>query len=633
LYSRESLLLHLHSKVFIFVFLFALFSLTSLCIPEKPSITIVANYLAYSYDWDILYAEDEISIEIDGIEISCDWLRIDFKSNNLSASGKVVARYKDSKKMDKEIAADLFELKLNNNEGRFLVFDEEINEIFWPEKDEEKESYQPIRMNYSEISRTKIESSFLYYLGSKMVISPEMEVTGYDVIFFIEGIPSFRLSKRKLRSLQQSEKSGFEFKSIRFASSQGLLTGIGYHYRGSGFFSNDTDLYYQERGLLRGTYTPERIARIDNQASFRFGENDDAQFSSYYDTAAGWWGRLRYSHRFTAANISSIEFFHRETFNQRPESWIIINNIFKIAESGNLNTQLRYELQHQYATDLSYSQILPAGFSFALNSSYNKRQPTGYLSESEIFNGTFNLNYANRYVSLQTGYSMNRDLLADRSLTQPSLIMQANPLRFYGDLLAFTISNAYYYSTYQISGMEEQKNYNNNLALDFSNIPINLFKNTVINLNLRIEQLMRSEGENTTSGAMFVSLQRWISERSYWRIIYGYQTRRPTKNWLIEGMNSQDITAQIRIQPLPKILTWLSVSMDPEIWQMKSSNTNIIYDIGRRWLTEVWASYDFQMGSLNNLDFILAKDLQRAELRFKWRHLTREFLFEFVPKF
>jgi hypothetical protein len=626
-------LLQLCWKTLIFVLVFTLSSLTSLCNPEKSSITIVANYLAYSYDWDILYAEDEIILEIDGFVIYCDWLRIDFKSNNLSASGKVFAQYKDDDEKGNEIAADLFELELNSNKGRFLTFDKEISEVFWPVDDEEKQSYQPIRMNYSEISRTKVESSFLYYLASKMVVSPNAEVTGYDVIFFIEGIPSLRLSKRKLKSLKNLEKSGFEFKSIRFASSQGLLTGVGYHYKGSGFFSNHTDLYYQERGLLRGNYTPERIARISNQAQFRFGGNDDVLFSSYYDTAAGWWGRLRYSHRYASANLSSIEFFHRQTFNQRPESWIIVNNIFKIAKSGNLSTQLRYELQRQYSTDLSYSQGLPAGFSFNFISSYNRRQQRGYLGESKIFNGSFNLNYANEYVNVQTGYSMNRDLLADRTLTQPSLIMQASPIRFYSDLLVFTASNAYYYSTYHISGMEEQKIYNNNLALDFSNVPINLFKNTTISLNFRIEQLMRSEGEQTTSGAMFVSLQRWLSERSYWRMIYSFQTRRPTRNWLIEGMNSQDVTAQIRFQPLPKILTWLSVSADPEMGKMKSSNTNIIYEIGRRWLTEVWASYDFQMGSLNNLDFILAKDLHRAELRFKWRHLTHEFLFEFVPKF
>jgi len=460
-----------------------------------------------------------------------------------------------------------------------------------------------------------------------------MEVTGFEVIIFVEGIPSLQFSKRKLKSSLQVERTGFQFKSIRFANNQGLLTGVGYRFKISRFFSNNTDVHYQERALLRGEYVPERIARINNQANFRFGDNDTAMLSAYYDTAAGWWSRLQYSHRYSSAGLSSIELFYREPTNQRPESWIVINNAFNIGTSANINALLKYELQRQYSTDLSYSQKLPAGLSFSLSSSYHRRQPGGYLGESQLFNGNFTLNYANQYVNLQSGYSLNRDLLADRTLTQPSLMVQMSPVEFYGDLLSFNISNAFYYSVYNMAGMDEQKSYNNNLAFDFSNVPINLFKNTTLGLNLRLEQLMRREGEHTTSAGLFLSLQRWISEQSYWRVIYSYQTRRPTRNWLIEGMNSQDFTAQIRFQPFSKMLSWISLSADPELWQMKSSNTNLVYEIGRRWMTELWASYDFQMGSLINLDFILTKDLRRAELRFKWRHLTREFLFEFIPRF
>jgi len=350
-----------------------------------------------------------------------------------------------------------------------------------------------------------------------------------------------------------------------------------------------------------------------------------------YNSSSLWntffWLNKNWSKKF----VTQANFSYNKPINLKGEAWFGLQSTIDTGKFGNISFSGKYEIQNQILTNFSYRNTLLKKINFLLSSSYSQLKIGKSPDYSKIFSGGVNLSYSSRIFNVSTDYFLNYDLFGDQLLSQPQLRLGLNPFKFYGGLISASIYNIFIYNNLKRGGTEEDS-YSNNTVLTLSTQPIFLQKGFSLNYNFSLEQFVEKEGRNFTSGGLIFNLNKSIVKGVSLQGLYSFQSRRKTKDWLIEGTTSQNLSAVLKVNPSERLNGWISFSYDPKNSQWRQSFADISVGIMRNWKLHSLVHYDFLLRKINNVDLYLIRDAGRFQLRFIWRSLSKQFLIELVPR-
>ena len=154
---------------------------------EETLISIKGEYLAYSYDFNQIYGEN-VEVEFSSYSATCRHIKIDITPKIFYAYGDVILE-----KGGEKLNGDEFLFDPQAKKGTLISYGEkiEVKEI----ENEEKEIPSQKNDVLEELTLSKIQKSFIYFVGQTFHITTDFDVFGYNVTLFVEGLESVGFKK------------------------------------------------------------------------------------------------------------------------------------------------------------------------------------------------------------------------------------------------------------------------------------------------------------------------------------------------------------------------------------------------------------------------------------------------------
>jgi hypothetical protein len=589
---------------------------------DKILIEFQASYLAYSYDHNQIYGEN-VSFQLLSYDVTCDHLKADIGTRVFYAYGSVVLIMEG-----KRLEGDEFFFSPEARRGTLIQYSNKVNAIQLRPEEEEATLPSDVLEN---LTLPKIQSSLFYFTCERAQITEDYEVLGEGVILHLEGMESVGFKKFKLSSGLKQRGSGFSLDKIWFTKSQGIIARGSYLFRTPDKVNSLTQLNYEERSVLKDYAGPDRQIDILNSTSIVFDDNTNVSFTGNYNSSNLWNVGFLLNRRWNEHVTTIFDVSYNKPVNFRGETWLGFTSILGGGHLGDLSFSGRYEFQDQVLGSITYANTFLECLTFLLNSTYSKIKIVGSESFSEILTGGVSLSYDSRIFNLSTDYYLNHDLFGSQLLSQPQLRLGINPFSFYGGILLASFTNIFIYSDVE-AGDEHQDTYSNNMIFSLSTQPMYVTPFFSLNMSVAVEQFLEKEDRNFTSGGFIGKGTIEIAKGFFLEGLYNFQSRRRSRNWLIEGTTSQDLSAVVRANPSDKLNSWLSVSYDPKNGQWTQSFADISFEVIRKWQFHTLINYDFILNKLNNIDLFLVREAGRVQLRFVWRSLSKQFSVELIPR-
>jgi hypothetical protein len=618
-------------KRIFFIFTLLLSVTFHLASAEKILIEFKGSYLAYSYDFSQIYGED-IHFHILTYEVSCDHLKIDISARLFYAYGSVVL-----KNQGERFEGDEFFFNPEEKSGTLIRYKDTIEVkrlgsregLRAPELEEEDVPFPTDVLETLTLS--KIQSSLFYFTCEIIQVTETYEIFGEKVILHLEGLESVGFKKFKLSSGLKQRSSGFSLDKIWFTKSQGILARGSYLYRTPDRVNSLTQLNYEERSVLKDYVGPDRQVDILSSTSFEIDKDTNASLTGNYNSSKLWNASLVLNKRWSQSLTTNFDFSYNKPINFKGEAWFGFDSTLYGGHWGDLALAGRYEVQDQFLGILTYGKTFLERFSLLLNSTYSKIKIVGSDDYSEIFTGGVSLSYDSRVFNLSSDYYLNHDLFGSQLLSQPQLRVGINPFAFYGGILMASVTNIFIYSDLKI-GAEHQDSYSNNTIFSLSTQPMHMVPGISLDMSVAVEQFLEKEDRNFTSGGFIGRATAEISRGFFLEGLYNFQSRRRTRDWLIEGTSSQDLSVIFRANPSNRLNSWISFSYDPKNGRWTQSFADISFEVIRKWKFHTLINYDFILDKLNNIDLFLVREAGRVQLRFVWRSLSKQFSVELIPR-
>lgn len=590
---------------------------------EKILLQLKGRYIAYSYDHNQLVGE--------GVEFVC--ASISGKSLHIKADLKSLtccARGDLSLKKDGSLhSGDEFYFDLKTGRGILVRYDQKIEMIGIG--DEKKEDGLPGRGVLDDIELEKIRKSLIYFAGRQVEITAGSEVFGYGMILYLEGVESLKFKKIKMSEGIKQRSGGFSLDKIWYTNSQGLMVKGSYFFEKKDKMHSLNQLSYEERSLLKNYRGLERqfdfmtSTTLDTSKKLRMG------LTGNYNSSGLWNSQLLLSQSWKQDFKTQLDFSYNKQINLKGEAWFGLQSFFNAGKYGNLSFQGRYEIQNQILTRISYGARFLKNLEFLTTASYSRIKSSWENIYTGILTGDMSVSYRTDLFNLATDYYLNYDLFGSQLLSQPQLKVGMNPISFYGGHLFANFYNIFIYNNFKRDKLS-QKSYSNNTVFYLNTQPMAVWDSFHLNFNLALEQFLEKEGRNFTSGGAIVRASQDLWRGLSLQAVYSIQSRRKTKNWLIEGTSSQDLSLMLRLSLAENLNGWISFSFDPKNSVWRYSLADISLGVFKNWRLHSLANYDFLLKKLENIDLYLIREAGRFQLRFIWRSLSRQFLVELVPR-
>jgi len=590
---------------------------------EKTLISLKGDYLAYSYDFNQIYGEN-VEFKFSSYSVSCRHTKIDIITRIFYAYGDVIIE-----KEDEKLNGDEFLFDPQAKKGTLISYGEkiEVKEI----KNEGKEILSQKNDALKELTLAKIQKSLIYFACQAINITTDFDVYGYNVTLFVEGLESVGFKKLKLSGGINRRKNGISLNRIWYTKSQGLIGRVSYFYEKEKKVNSLTQLNYEEHSVLKDYSGLKRQVDVMTSTTINLKDDLNLGLTGNYNSSNLWntlfWLNKNWSKKFS----TQVNFSYNKPINLKGEAWFGLKSTLNTGKFGNISFSGKYEIQNQMLTNFSYGNTFLKKINFLLSSSYSQIKIGESADYSKIFSGGVNLSYSSRIFNVSTDYFLNYDLFGDQLLSQPQLRLGFNQFQFYGGLISASIYNIFIYNNMKRGGIEEDS-YSNNTVLTLSTQPIFLQKGFSLNYNFSLEQFVEKEGRNFTSAGFIINANKSIVKGISLQGLYSFQSRRKTKDWLIEGTTSQNLSAVLKVNPSERLNGWISFSYDPKNSQWRQSFADISVGIIRHWKLHSLVHYDFLLRKINNVDLYLIRDAGRFQLRFIWRSLSKQFLIELVPR-
>ena len=599
---------------------------------EKILVEFKGSYLAYSYDHNLIYGEG-VTFQFFFYDVTCDHLKADIGARIFYAYGSVVVTQEGEKRFEGD---ELF-FSPEARRATLISYADKVDMIQIKleeeeEEEEEEETEITLPSNVLEtLTLSKIQSSLFYFTCETARITEDYEVLGERVILHLEGLESVGFKKFKLSSGLQQKGGGFSLDKVWYTKSQGIIVRGSYLFRTPDKVNSLTQLNYEERSVLKDYTGPDRQIDILNSTSVVFDDNTNASFTGNYNSSNLWNASFVLNRRWGNTVTANFDVSYNKPINYKGETWIGFNSLISGGHLGDLSLAGRYEVQDQVLGSLAYGNTFLEHFTFLLNSTYSKIKIVGSEDFSEILTGAVSLSYDSRVFNLSTDYYLNHDLFGSQLLSQPQLRVGIHPLSFYGGILVASFTNIFIYSDVK-AGSEHQDTYSNNMIFSLSTEPMSIAPRFSLNMSVAVEQFLEKEDRNFTSGGFIGNATFEIARGFFLEGLYNFRSRRRSRDWLIEGTTSQDLSAVLRANPSAKLNSWISISYDPKNSQWTQSFADISFEVIRKWKFHTLVNYDFILKKLNNIDLFLVREAGRVQLRFVWRSLSKQFSVELIPR-
>jgi hypothetical protein len=595
---------------------------------DKILIEFTGAYIAYSYDFNQIYGEG-VSFQILSYDVTCDHLKADIGSRLFYAYGSVVLT-----KEGERFEGDEFFFNPEEKRGTLINYSDKVGATkFKPEEEEEEEEEETALPSdvLESLTLSTIQSSLFYFTCEMAQITEDYEVLGERVVLHLEGLESVGFKKFKLSSGLKQRGSGFSMDKIWFTKSQGIIVRGSYLFRTPDKVNSLTQMNYEERSMLKDYSGPDRQIDVLNSTSVVFDKDTKASFIGNYNSSNLWNASFVLSRTWSEVVTTNFDISYNKPINFKGEAWFGFTSTISGGRWGDLALAGRYEVQDQVLGSLAYGNTFLERFTLLLNSTYSKIKIVGSDSFSEILTGGVSLSYDSRIFNLSTDYYLNHDLFGSQLLSQPQLRLGINPFSFYGGILVASLTNIFIYSDIT-AGDEHQDTYSNNMIFSLSTQPMYVAPSFSLNMRVAVEQFLEKEDRNFTSGGFIGNAIFEISRGFFLEGLYNFQSRRRSRDWLIEGTTSQDLSAVFRANPSDKLNSWISVSYDPKNRQWTQSFADVSFEVFRKWKFHTLINYDFILNKLNNIDLFLVREAGRVQLRFVWRSLSKQFSVELMPR-
>ncbi|MCJ7564851.1 MAG: hypothetical protein MUP52_09725 [Candidatus Aminicenantes bacterium] len=596
---------------------------------EDILLRIDGGYLAHSYDHGQIYGE-KITFQLGGRDIVSQYLKIDLSSRAFLAYGGVTLTAGDEKR-----EADEFLFDPQKKTGLLIRYKDAIDvqplDVSQAMTEETRQGLLAKRQTLSDVSLLKIQNSLIYSTAKRLEITPSLEIVGYDVTLFIEGIESIGFKKFKLSGGEELRRNGFSLDKIWFTKSQGLFGKVDYSYEKEKKVQSLTRIYYEEHSVLKNYAGLPRQLDLQTSTTWMVKKKLSLGLAGNYNSTSLWNTRLWFDKKWNNDRSALLlDFSYNKPLEARSETWLGLQSTLNFNQWGQLSLQGKYEVHNQALANLSYNNMFLKKINLRLLSSYSQILIGGTGDFSKIFIGDVNLSYNANLFNAAADYYLNYDLFGNQRLMRPQMRLGFSPVTFYGGLLTATLQNVFIINNVK-RDTAETRSYSNNAALNISAKPLFLRPDTSLQMNLALEQFLEKEGRNFTSAGLILRVNKSFTPGLAIEGFYSLQSRRRSKGWLIEGTTSQDLSAVVRVNPADRLNGWLSLSFDPKAAEWKQSFADISIGLVKSWKFQSLLNYDFYRKKINNVDLYLIRDAGRFDLRFIWRSISKQFLVELVP--
>lgn len=590
---------------------------------EKILLHLKGQYIAYSYDHNQLVGE--------GVEFVCS--SISGKSLHIKAdltSLRCCARGDLTIKKDGAVhSGDEFYFDLKTGCGILIRYAEKIETIgIGDEKEEDVLSGRGVLDN---IDLEKIRKSLIYFTGWQVEITANSEVFGYGMTLYLEGIESLKFKKIKMSEGIKQRSSGFSLDRVWYTNSQGFIVKGSYLFQKKDKINSLSQMNYEERSFLKNYQGLER--QVDFMTSTTIEASDKLRMgiAGNYNSGGLWNSQFWLSRNWKQNFKTQLDFSYNKQINLKGEAWFGLQSSFNGGKYGSLSFLGRYEIQNQILTNFSYGAQFLKNLDFLATASYSRIKSGWENMYTGIITGDVSISYRTNVFNLGTDYYLNYDLFGSQLLSQPQLKVGMNPISFYGGHLFANFYNVFIYNNLH-GNTRSERSYSNNMVFNLNTQPMSIWSSCDLNFNLALEQFLEKEGRNFTSGGAIFRASQDLWRGVSFQAVYSVQSRRKTKNWLIEGTSSQDLSLMLRLSLAENLNGWISFSYDPKTSLWRYSYANIAIGVIKNWKLHSLANYDFLLKKLDNIDLYLIREAGRFQLRFIWRSLSRQFLVELVPR-
>ena len=590
---------------------------------EVPLLGLEGRYLAYSYDFNQIFGR-EVTFEWAGYSVSCVRFKADVGARVFQALGRVVLV-----KEGVELLGDELVFDPERKTGTLLRYGDRIEHVLLGEGEGAEEAALP-KPQLRDLTLEHVQGSLVYCTSRRIELTAEYEVFGYDVMFYVESLPSVSFTRFKLSRGLTRDSNGFSLGRFWYTKSQGLIGNASFRFEEDNVINTMTSLHYEERSILKDFAGPQRQADITHATSLVYNPSTTLGFNGNYNSSRLWNANVWVNKTWSDVISTNFDFALNKPVNFKGEAWFGAQTVISGGKYGDLSLAARSDMQEQLIGNLSYGTSLFEHINVLLDTNYTKLTISGGDQRSEILSGSLSVSHLSPVFNLAADYYLNHDLLGSETLSRPQLRLGINPLTFYGGLLSLQLTNILIYN--RVSTQENLENtYSNNTVFYLSTETLDLPQGLHLNARLSAEQFLEKKGRHFTSGGLILNLTKDLVPGVVFETFYSTQSRRRTKNWLIEGTTSQDLSLILRANPKPWLNSWISVSYDPKSGRWQQSFADLSVSLLRNWRFHSLLNYDFLLGKMSNVDLYLIRDAGRFQLKFVWRSLSKQFLVELVP--
>lgn len=597
---------------------------------EETTFRVAGGYLSYSFDHGRIYGE-KAAFKLGDFEVTSHFLKIDLPIRAFAAAGGVVVRKGEDRREADELVFDP-----TTFDGILISFKDVITveplDPSRPPAEEIRQKFLAQERILQSVTPAEIRTSLLYAAASAFEITSNGDVTGFDVMIYVEGLESVGFAKLRLATGEKTGAGGFSLDKIWFTKTQGLFGKVRFSTPSTSKIKNATQATYEEHSILKNYAGLPRQLDLQTSTSWSPGEQTTFSAGGNYNSTSLWNAHVWFDRAWNAGqNGLTLDVAYNKPIQRRGETWLGVRSSLNFGAWGRMAVQGGYEVHGQALASLSYSA---AAFDNKLQlrvaSSYSRIQAGGTGPPSEIVNGDVALSYDTRFFSLATDYYLNDDLVGNQRLTRPQLRLGFKPVSLYDGLLTLTVQNMFILNDLKRGDIETQS-YSNNTSFALAAAPVSVLPGMHLQASLAVEQFLEKEGRNFTSGGLVVRAEKQFGSAVALEGFYSVQSRRRSRNWFIEGTTSQDLSAVVRVNPEGGINGWVSVSFDPKAGEWKQSVSELTIGLVRNWRFQSLLNYDFYRNRIANVDLYLIRKAGRFDLRFIWRSISKQILVELVP--
>ncbi len=598
------------------------FIFTILQLDSSVLLDISGDYLFYSYDYNYIYGRGNIVIKGGDYELSGTSLEINIRNRSLllTSSCKVISENKNVTK------GDMVRSDLNKMSITIYNFGETIR----------VNSLKGGKPSGVFVRRRKklLEESLLYFVGRKFLIRDNFEITGFGVTVFIEGVQSVSFKKFRMDKGISGKRDRFSINKLWYTNKSGLITDISFNYK-----KNSRKTKFSNKEFFKLNYdlfkvisdSPEPEINIGSETVFNLASGSSLMIKGGYITGNSGNALLTWNSAKMKRVSTSLTLDYRDRINGNPELWLRGRLGIDLKKGGNLNLKYNHEKNLGYSGDMTYNNEIGKHFSFSATSSLSGIKVSGLIL-NKISDTNLSLNYTNNVFTVSGNYSLNRDLIKNNYRYSPGFRINIRPLGFYGGLLRMNFSSSLQF-TKTIREDTNENTFRSNTTLSVSGKHLDISKGLFIDVSGRIEQFFDKDPmENFTTAGIVLRGVRRISDGSSFEISYNFHTRRETRDWLIAGTSTGELSAMLRLGSLGEKLNFVgSVSYDIETGDYTTGFFNLKYNLIKHWDFHTLFNYDFEFKKMNYSIF-LERQAGRILLRASFRSLSKQFQLEVIPR-